>query len=62
MKETGRFIEVEVNKDRVKFLNGKDPEGAMDALRKGEQTLAVLGITAQNRLKKSLFELFRRPL
>jgi len=56
MKECGRFIEVEVNKDRVKHLG----TGAMEALRQGEQYLEKLGITAQNRLKKSLFELYRK--
>ena len=60
MQETGRFIEVEVNKDSVAVLEAERPGAAMDELRIGEQNLEALGITAQNRLKKSLFELFRR--
>lgn len=56
MKEVGRFIEVEVNKDKVRELG----TGAMEALRSGELYLESLGITAQNRLKKSLFELYRK--
>ncbi len=62
MRESGRFIEVEVNKDRVAPLLLLGPNAPMEALRRGEQYLEGLGITAQNRLKKSLFELFRRTL
>lgn len=62
MTESARFIEVEVNKDRVAELEGQKPGLAMDVLRSGEQCLEVLGITAQNRLKKSLFELYRKDV
>jgi adenylate cyclase class IV len=60
MKEVGHFIEVEVNKHRVAALESQKPGASMEALRAGEQVLAALGITAQNRLKKSLFELLRK--
>jgi adenylate cyclase class IV len=72
MTEKGRFMEVEVNKDMVDYLdhieiNGKhaisyDPpkftNGAIKELNKAESLLANLGITPQNRMKKSLYEMF----
>lgn len=54
MHEQGRFIEVEVNKNKVSGLG----EGAMDVLKEYEQKLSKLSINPQNRLKKSLFEMF----
>lgn len=56
MKEQGRFIEVEVNKEKVLELGGVDK--AFDKLKEQEQALLKLGISPQNRLKKSLFEMF----
>lgn len=55
MKEKGRFIEVEVNKKEVPKL-GMDK--AVELLKDSESVLAVLGITAANRMKKSLYELY----
>lgn len=55
MKEKGRFIEVEVNKKEVPKL-GMDK--AIEALKNAETVLTSVGITPQNRMKKSLFELF----
>lgn len=55
LKEKGRFIEVEVNKDRVDGL--VDPKWT---LKKAEEKLEKIGITHQNRLKKSLFEIYER--
>lgn len=54
MKEKGRFIEVEVNK------YGPNPNGIHPdhMLKYGQDVLAKLGLTPQNRLKKSLFEIF----
>lgn len=60
MTETGRFIEVEVNKERVLELELGAKGSSMAELRKGEALLEKLGITAQNRLKKSLFEIYRK--
>ncbi len=60
MKETGRFIEIEVNKDRVFALNFEDKEGALNRLNQAEKYLERLGISPQNRLKKSLFEIYRK--
>lgn len=60
MKETGRFIEVEVNKDAVADLN--QVGGALNYLNVVEKYLEALGISPQNRLKKSLFEIYRKGL
>lgn len=56
MHEQGRFIEVEVNKDKIPDLGGIDK--AFEKLKQQEQILFKLGISPQNRLKKSLFEMF----
>ena len=55
MKEKGRFIEVEVNKEAVR----EDPEWESPLL-EGEVLLQQIGITPQNRKKKSLFEILRK--
>jgi adenylate cyclase class IV len=55
MKEKGRFIEIEVNKDKVQ---GIGIETAFQQLKEMEKKLTALGINPQNRLKKSLFEIF----
>jgi adenylate cyclase class IV len=57
MKEKGRFIEIEINKDKVPALG---LEGAVKLLKEQEQTLVKLGINPQNRLKRSLFEMFSK--
>lgn len=54
LRELGRFIEVEINK------KGGHSRPPLNILNECESKLRVLGITAQNRLKKSLFELFKR--
>lgn len=66
MREKGRFIEVEVNKDKIndiKFYTeiGEKEKTPMKYLKEAENKLNLLGISSRNRLKKSLFELFRRP-
>ena len=55
MVEQGRFIEVEVNKDKVAGL----ADGVLDVLNDYEKVLNKLGITHKNRLKKSLYEMFK---
>ena len=60
LKEVGRFVEVEVNKKKVTVLEEMEEGLAMAELRKGEMPLASLGITPQHRLKKSLYEMFKR--
>lgn len=55
MKERGRFIEVEVDKKEVPEL-GLDK--AITTLKDAELALSVIGITSQNRMKKSLAELY----
>lgn len=54
MKEKGRFIEIEINKDKVTELGDK----AADVLKDFETKLGTLGITHKHRLKKSLFEMY----
>lgn len=61
-KESGRFIEVEVNKDVVLELESLAPGSAMAKLKEGEVLLEKLGISPQNRLKKSLFEIFKQEV
>lgn len=56
MKEIGRFIEVEVNKNKVQEFADR----GLAELKKGEERLVELGITPQHRLKKSLFEIYRK--
>lgn len=56
MNEKGRFVEIEVNKDKIEELGGE--EKAFERLKETEQKLSVLGITPQRRLRKSLFEMF----
>lgn len=66
LKEAGRFIEVEVNKSAINKLRENDRndgfvttgDGAVQALNSAEKYLGQLGLSPQNRMKKSLFELF----
>lgn len=54
MNEKGRFIEVEFNKE--KLLNNGDKVQAQ--LKYGQEILTNLELGPQNRLKKSLYEMF----
>lgn len=54
MKELRRFIEIEADEDH----EWESEQQAWDKVVEYEKILAPLGITAQNRLKKSLFEIF----
>jgi adenylate cyclase class IV len=56
LKEKRRFIEVEANED----LPWESEEAAWAEIEKYEGLLAPLGVTPKNRLKKSLFEIFRK--
>jgi hypothetical protein len=56
MKEVGRYVEVEARKD-VAFDTSEE---AWDAVIQFEQKLAYLGITPQNRMKKSQWEINRK--
>lgn len=58
MKELGRFIEIEINKNRVLELGA---EKSFELLKEHERNLYELGITPQHRLRKSLFEMFVKP-
>jgi adenylate cyclase class IV len=56
LKEKRRFIEVEANED----LPWESEQQAWDEIQKYEQMLEPLGVGPKNRLKKSLFEIFRK--
>lgn len=63
MKEMGKFVEVEVNKNKVRYLDSADNKfkcgkTAIETLNLAAKELEKLGLTPQNRMKKSLFELF----
>lgn len=58
LKELRRFIEIEADED----LQWDSEQQAWDEIAKWEKTLEPLGITSKNRLKKSLFEIFRKNL
>jgi adenylate cyclase class IV len=52
MKELGRFIEVEITKNEL--------GGTVEVLKDAASVLEALGLNLQNRLKKSLFEMFKK--
>lgn len=59
IKEDGSretFLEIEVNEEIIHTLT---EEEAWSIIKKYEELLAPLGITHKNRLKKSLFEMYR---
>lgn len=56
MKEQRRFIEIEANEDLV----WDSEQAAWDEITKWEKVIEPLGIKPKNRLKKSLFEVFRK--
>ena len=56
LKELRRFVEVEADED----LSWETEQQAWDEIAKYEKLLEPLGITPKNRLKKSLFEIFRK--
>jgi adenylate cyclase class IV len=55
MKEIGRFLEIEFLEDKA-----ADPKLVFDILKDYEYSISNLGILPQNRLKKSLFEMYRK--
>jgi len=56
MEGKQKFLEIEVNKDKLEELGDK----ASEVLKEYEQKLSKLGISPQNRLKKSLFEMYKK--
>jgi adenylate cyclase class IV len=56
MQETGRFIEVEARKDVVQ----DNAEDAWRSVREYEQHLKAFDITRANRMKRSLWEMFKK--
>jgi adenylate cyclase class IV len=55
-KEKRRFIEIEADEE----LDWESEEQAWEEILKYEKLLEPLGITPKNRLRKSLFEIFRK--
>lgn len=55
--KTAHFIEIEVREDIMHRLTEAE---AWEIIKKWEERLAPLGISAQKRLRKSLFELYRK--
>ena len=51
------FMEIEVDEE---LLHSLTEDQAWDIIRKWEEILAPVGITAQKRLRKSLFEMYRK--
>lgn len=58
MKELNKFIEIEANEHK----HWKDEKQAFAAVKRFEKLLSPLGISSKNRIKESLFELYRKPL
>lgn len=56
-KKTDSFIEIEVNEEKIKDMT---EEQAWEVIEKYEKTLESIGISAQKRLRKSLFEMYVR--
>lgn len=56
LKEQRRFIEIEADED----LDWESEDEAWEEIVKYEKMLEPLGITSKNRLRKSLFEIFRK--
>jgi adenylate cyclase class IV len=57
MHELRRFIEIEANE----AYSWKSEEEAWEEVVRCEKILEPVGITSKNRLKKSLFEIFKNP-
>jgi len=56
-KSMSHFIEIEVNEE---LATGLTEEENWDIIRKWEGVMAPLGVLAQKRLRKSLFEMYRK--
>lgn len=56
-KKADSFIEIEVCEEKIASLNSAQ---ALDIIVKYEKALESLGISARKRLKKSLFQMYRR--
>lgn len=57
LNKLASYVEIEITKNRVKILG---EENAFDLLKNFEKNLEPLGITPQHRLKRSLFEIYRK--
>lgn len=58
LKELRRFIEVEADED----LQWNSEQEAWDEIAKYEKLMEPLGITPKNRLRKSLYEIFKKDV
>jgi len=57
MKEIGRYLEVEVNKDSLKNISVDKLKEELETL---EKKLEILGVSKKNRMKRSLFEIYKK--
>jgi adenylate cyclase class IV len=57
MVEVGRRVEIEARKD---YPHWKNAEEALEEVKLMEQKMSEIGITPQNRMKKSMWEQFRK--
>lgn len=55
--KTDNFLEIEVDEEKMKDLTEKD---AWEIIEKYEKLLQPLGVSPQKRLRKSLYEMFKR--
>lgn len=53
------FVEIEVSEEKVASMT---EDQAWQIIQKYEKAMESLGLTAKNRLRKSLFEMYRRPV
>jgi len=53
------FVEIEVSEEKI---SGMTKDQAWDIVTKYEKALESIGISARNRLRKSLFEMYRREV
>ena len=58
MKEKGKFIEIEIDKKKVPEIGLEEAKSMLNDIEKN--TLDVLNITHKNRMRNSLFELFKK--
>jgi adenylate cyclase class IV len=53
------FVEIEVSEEKISSMTEKE---AWAIIEKYERALEPVGLTAKNRLRKSLFEMYRREI
>jgi adenylate cyclase class IV len=61
MNELDRFVEVEVNKSKVSELNATNTP-ATTVLKEAEALLKEIGLSPNNRMRRSLYEIYKEKL